>query len=74
LQEGCTPEEDKTVFSLAEDQFYSHIPQVRLLAHQLKPKKGVFIIPHIAIDPESLEKIEDQIELIIQRALLGFRI
>lgn len=69
LQDG-----DLKAFPVSEDKKVYQVPQVRLLAHKLSPKEGVLSIPHTAISPEDLKRVENEIELIIQRALLGFRI
>lgn len=44
----------------------TEIPQVRLLAHKLKPENGVLIIPHYSFSNAKLQMVESKIDELIK--------
>lgn len=64
LQNGIRPSDDISLFN-----GHKEVPQVRLLSHMLNPKK-VFIIPHLTLEPARVQKIENQVKLLIQEEMM----
>ena len=42
------------------------MPQVRLLAHKLRPEDGITIVPHYSENQKNIEKIESELDLLLE--------
>ncbi len=50
------------------------VPQIRLLAHMLNPDNGVLIVSNSTVDQATIDQVEGDVELLIQKAQMQFRI
>jgi hypothetical protein len=48
-------------------------PQIRLLSHKLTEENGIMIVPNATISQEIVDQMEKDVDLIIQRAQMQFR-
>jgi len=72
MQDGQCPGENKMPYERWKD-WEEVAPQVRILTHKLTPENGVYIFRSSTATDEVLKKVEEDVELLIQRAQTQFR-